>query len=125
MSVMQTHLGLPGPGGDIGWDVGAELGGTRGLTRSVLVVPRGLDEQPPGVTVAGLGDVPSVLLLAGGVLTRCQPEVAHQLPGRREATEAADLCQQPSAVRVAMPRKEHSHATGSPHGSVVATCSSC
>ena len=33
-------------------------------TGRVPVVPGGLDQQPAGVTVAGPGDVPAVLLLA-------------------------------------------------------------
>ena len=35
-----------------------------GATGCVPVVPGGLDQQPAGVTVAGPGDVPAVLLLA-------------------------------------------------------------
>ena len=43
-------------------------------TGGVTVVPSGLDQQPAGVTVARQGDVPAVLLIAGEVLRRSDPE---------------------------------------------------
>src|SRR5690349_15292295 len=47
------------------------------------------------VRVAGLGDLPAVLLDTGGVLGLAQPEVAHQLARRGEPAKVADLGQQP------------------------------
>ena len=64
MAVLKADLSLPGAGPDLGWDVSLKPGSSGGLAGSVAVVPRRLDQQPPCVTVAGLGDVPSVLLLA-------------------------------------------------------------
>lgn len=60
----------------------------------MTVVPGGFDEQPAGVLVAAFGDVPAVLLVAGGVLRRGQAEVAHQLARRGEAPDVADLGEQ-------------------------------
>src|SRR3954463_4943512 len=53
VAVVQAQLGAPGAGGDFGRHVGlaARAAG------SVAVVPGGLDEQPAGVLVAGVGDV--------------------------------------------------------------------
>ena len=53
---MQTDLGLPGT------LVG--LWARYGSARRMAVVPGNLDQEPAGVTVAGLGDVATVLLLA-------------------------------------------------------------
>ena len=47
----------------------------------VVLGPCRLDEQPPGVVIAGLGDVPAVALLAGGVLRGDDPEHAHSSRG--------------------------------------------
>src|SRR5208283_2376924 len=94
VAMMQTNLGLPGARSDLGWDVRAELGGTRGLAWSVLVMPSCLDQQPAGVAVTGLCDVPSMLLLPGGVLAGSQSEVAHQLAWVCEAPEVSDLGEQ-------------------------------
>jgi hypothetical protein len=57
---VQADLGLPGARVAVGSAVGAAW--------AVLAGPGGLHEQPPGVVVAGLGDVPAVALGAGGVL---------------------------------------------------------
>lgn len=54
----------------------------------MLIVPGGLDHQPPGVAVAGLGDVAAVPLVAGGVLARHEPQIAHQLARVGEALSA-------------------------------------
>src|SRR5207253_3214383 len=64
------------------------------MAGSVAVVPGRLDEHSPRVAVAGLGDVPPVLLFSGGVLAGGQAEVAHQLAWVREAAEVADLGEQ-------------------------------
>jgi len=71
--MVQPDLCLPGTGGDLGWDVLAVGGDPLGEAGGVLIVPSGLDQQAPGVAVAGLGDVAAVLLIAGGVLTRSKP----------------------------------------------------
>src|SRR5437868_15480038 len=57
----------------------------------VAVVPGGFDEEAAGVPVAALGDVPTMLLLAGGVLAGGDPEPGSQLSGMGEASEVADL----------------------------------
>ena len=64
-AVVQTGLGLPGAIGRLWSAVGA--------TRMVAIVPGCLDQQPAGVAVAGLGDVPAVLLVSGGVLAGSVP----------------------------------------------------
>jgi hypothetical protein len=65
------------------------------LVSWVAVVPGGFGLQPAGVAVAGLGDVPSVLLLAGGVLGGGDPEPRREFARVSEAVEVADLCDQP------------------------------
>ena len=74
---------------------GAGLGAVGGAPWWVAVVPGGFGQQPAGVAVAGLGDVPAVLLIAGGVLARGDPEPGRELPRVREAAEVADLGDQP------------------------------
>ena len=54
-------------------------------------VPGGLDEQPADVAVADLRDRPAVWALAGGVLGRDEADERHELRGRLEAREVADL----------------------------------
>ena len=125
VAVVQAELGLPGARPDLRRNVRGSAWRPRGLTRPVLVVPGGLDQQPAGVAVAGLRYVPSMLLPAGEVLARCQPELAHQLPGEAKRRKSPISASNPSAVRVAIPRKEHSHLNGSTQGSVLATRSSC
>jgi hypothetical protein len=58
--------------------------------RGAALVPGGLDQQAPGVAVAGLGDRPLRAALAGGALAGYQPEVgADRAPV--EALPVADL----------------------------------
>ena len=79
--------------------------------RAGAVVPRRLDQQPPRVPGAGLGDRAEPALLPGRVLARDQPDVAHQLLGAGEALEVADLRAQPDrgqrvdAAQAAQPRR--------------------
>ena len=47
------------------------------------------------MVVAGLGDVPAMLLIAGGVLAGSDPEPGRELARVREAREVADLGDQP------------------------------
>src|SRR6266516_1702943 len=54
-------------------------------------VPGRFDQQPAGVAVADLGDRPLPALLAGGALRGDEPDEGHQLLGRLEAVEVADL----------------------------------
>src|SRR5207247_9089808 len=56
----------------------------------LAVVPRGFDEQAPGVARPGLGDRALTAALAAAVLRRDQAEVAHQVAGALEALEVAD-----------------------------------
>ena len=84
---MQADLGLPGA------FVGLRAAG--GAAWSVAVVPACFDQQPPGVAVPGQGDVPAVLLIAGGGLAGGDPEPGRELPRMREAGEVADLGDQP------------------------------
>ena len=58
-------------------------------------MPSGLDQQPAGVLVPGQGDVPAVLLIAGGVLAGGDPEPRRELARVREPGEVADLGDQP------------------------------
>lgn len=61
----------------------------------MTVVPGDLDEQSPGVAVAGLGDVAAMLLIAGGVLAWCDAQPRRQLAWVAEAGEISDLGDQP------------------------------
>lgn len=76
VSVMQPDLGLPGT--LVGWRARS------GKAGSVAVVPRGLDQQPAGVAVPRQGDVPTMLLRAGGVLAGGDPQPRRELPRMRE-----------------------------------------
>jgi hypothetical protein len=80
---VQADLGLPRP---IGW-----LRSLLGAAGSVAVVPGGLDEQPAGVAVPGLGDVAAVLLVTGGVFARRDPEPGGEPSRVAKAAEVADL----------------------------------
>ncbi len=53
----------------------------------VAVVPGGLDQHPPCMTVASLGDRPERALLTAGVFTGHQPQIAHQLARARKALQ--------------------------------------
>ena len=59
------------------------------------VVPGGLDQQPPRVRGARLGDRSQPALGAGGVLAGNDPEVGGELVGMIEALPLADLGAQP------------------------------
>src|SRR2546427_1222603 len=60
---------------------------------SVPIVPGGLDQDAPGVTVAGFGQRSAALRLARGVLARHEPEVGHEFARPAEALEVHDLGQ--------------------------------
>lgn len=87
VAVVQPDLGLPG--------ACVELWAAVGSPWAVLVGPRGLDQQPAGVMVTGLGDVPAVALLTGGVLGWDDPQPRAQLTRMRGAMKVADLADQP------------------------------
>src|SRR5579863_8747767 len=89
MVVAAVQPGLRLPGASIG------LRTAVGSAGPVPVGPGGLDQQPAGVMVAGLGDVPAVALLAGGVLGGDDPQPGAQFPWVSEASEVADLGNQP------------------------------
>jgi hypothetical protein len=78
--------------------------------RRAAVVPGGLDQQPPGVAGAGLGDRSLLACLPGAAFGGDEPQVAHQLAGALEAGEVADLGAQPDrrqrvdAAQAAQPR---------------------
>src|SRR5436309_14603619 len=61
---------------------------------SVPIVPGGLDQDPPGVTVAGFGQRSAALRLARGVLARHEPEVGHEFARPAEALEVHHLGQE-------------------------------
>src|SRR5256886_1060115 len=61
---------------------------------SVPIGPGGLDQDAPGVTVAGFGQRSAALRLARGVLARHEPEVGHEFARPAEALEVHDLGQQ-------------------------------
>lgn len=88
---VQAPLGAPGAG-DHAWVLvvlaALELEADGG---AVAVVLGGLDEQPAGMSGAGLGDVALAAALAGGVLGRHDPDEPGQLPRPAEALEVADL----------------------------------
>src|SRR5207247_1561818 len=58
---------------------------------SVPVMPSRLDQDPPRVTVARLGQRAAALGLARGILARDEPEVGHELARPAEALEVHDL----------------------------------
>ena len=94
VAMMQPNLGLPGA------RVTLRSARLRPAGR-VLVGPGGLDQQPAGVAVAGLGDVPAVLLITGGVLAWGDAQAAHQLArGGRTGAKSPISAISPSAVRV-------------------------
>ena len=64
VAVVQADLRLPGARVDGAGDGLGERAGADGSAWWVLVVPGGLDQQPPGVAVAGLGELPAVLAVA-------------------------------------------------------------
>src|SRR5436190_6885970 len=63
--------------------------------RTPARMPRGLDQQPSRVRRAGLGDRALSASLTAGALGRDQADEAHELFGRLEAGELADLADQP------------------------------
>ena len=67
------------------------LGKVLRVRRAAKVVPRRLDEDPPQVLVAGLGDAALPHALAAGVLRRRQPEPCGERPGALEPGELAGL----------------------------------
>ena len=69
----------------------------RGYNRAPrgALVPGRFDEQPPCVPAAGLGDRALAAGLAGAVLARHEPEIAHQPVGVLEPGEVADRDGQP------------------------------
>ena len=82
VAVVQADLGVPGAR-----RTGSRAAGS-GRRGAVAVVPGGLDQQPAGVAVAGLGDVAAVLLIAGGVLARRDPQPGRQFARVREAARS-------------------------------------
>jgi hypothetical protein len=96
VAVVQADLGLPGA------LVGLRAGG--GASWDVAVVPGGLDQQPACVAVAGLGDVAAMLLIAAGVLAGDDAQPRGQFAWVAEASEVADLCDQPQRLKGANTR---------------------
>jgi hypothetical protein len=76
-----------------------------GAPGGAAVVLGRFGEQPAGVALAPLGDVPAVLLIAAGVLAGGDPEPGRELAGVREASEVADLGDQPERGRRRDPAK--------------------
>jgi len=87
MAVKETDLRVPGPV--------AGLGTSGGASGCVAVVPGSFGQQAAGVAVAALGDMPAMLLIAGGVLAGSDPQPGRELTRVREAREVADLGDQP------------------------------
>ena len=75
----------------------------RGAAWRMAVVPGRFDQQTAGVGVPGLGDVPAMLGLAGGVFGRGDPQPGRKLAGVREAGEVTDLGDQPERGQSADP----------------------
>ena len=67
------------------------LGKVLRVRRAAEVVPRRLDEDPPQVLVAGLGDAALPHALAAGVLGGREPEPRRERPGALEPGELAGL----------------------------------
>jgi hypothetical protein len=58
------------------------------------IVPRGLDEDPAGMGLAGLRDGAASFRLSGGVLARHEAEIGHEFAGALEPLEVHDLRQE-------------------------------
>ena len=67
------------------------LGQVLRMRAGAYVVPRGLDENPPQVLVAGLGDAALPRALPAGVLGGGEPEPSGERPGVLEPGELAGL----------------------------------
>src|SRR5439155_539988 len=94
VAAMQALLGPPRLGDDL---VGLSVGAARQRAADggpVPIVPGGLDEDPPRVTVTGFGQRAAALALARGILTRHEPEVRHEFARPAEALEVHDLGQE-------------------------------
>ena len=70
----QTALGLGGNGHDIGWLPLTAALQDESSTGIMTVVPGGLDQEAPDVTVASLGNRAAVFFVAGGVFRGDQPK---------------------------------------------------
>ena len=92
---VQPALRVPGDVDDLGCVPALAALERLADDRAAAVVVGGLDQQPPGVGGAGLGDRPEPALAAGGVLGRDDPEVGGELVGMIEALPLADLRAQP------------------------------
>jgi hypothetical protein len=60
-------------------------------TGIMAIVPGGLDEDAPGVAVAGLRDRSFSLAFSRGALGRNEAKVSHEGPGRTEAADIVDF----------------------------------
>src|SRR5712691_2275216 len=92
-------------------------GGQRVAHRGPMPIgPGGLDEDAPGVRVAGFGQGAPALGLARGILTRDQPQVGHQFPWAVEALEVHDLGEQDHGRQGVDPAEAPQPADGLPIG---------
>src|SRR6266481_3260707 len=112
VAAMQALLGPPRLGDDL---VGLSVGAARQRAADggpVPIVPGGLDEDPPRVTVTGFGKRAAALGLARGILTRHEPEVSHEFARPAEALEVHDLGQEDDRRQ----RVDPAEATEPAHG---------
>jgi hypothetical protein len=91
--VGESVLGFEGDGDDLGWlPLPAALENEIG-TGIMTIVPCGLDEDAPGMAVAGLGNGPLSLAIPGRALGRDEAKVGHESSGGSEATDIVDFTQ--------------------------------
>src|SRR5712692_1601328 len=93
-ALVEALLAAPGPL-DVGRGLAALASGELVADRRPAAgVPGRFDQQPAHVRVADLRDRPLSSLLAGGVLRWDEADKRHELLGRLEAVEVADLADQ-------------------------------
>src|SRR5258708_22738793 len=88
---MQAMLRLPRDLEDARTEANVPLPELVAHGRPPAIGPRGFDDDPAQMRIAGFGDAPGAAALARGVLTRDQAAVAHQLWRALESREVADF----------------------------------
>lgn len=90
----EADLGGPGAGQNVGRQPFLPALKSGADARRELVGPRRFGQKMPHLPVSGLGDPESTLRRAGGLFAGDEPDEAHELARRREASPVADLAGQ-------------------------------
>src|SRR6266540_3932143 len=91
ITTTEALLRFPGEGRDRLWLTALALPEALGALRTEAVRPRGFDQDPAQVGIAGLGDRPAVDARAARMLGGNRPAVAHELARMGEARERPDF----------------------------------